>query len=130
MDQACQLILAWLDTEFPSTAYAAKHWSKRDAVDCLPPDANVPPALAHEPLEMFVKRTAPPPAPSKELAVVRHALEQYGASLVLAALRSQGVARRLRKAPAERLLLDGDLIVRPWGRSSTGDEEGIMDPRD
>jgi hypothetical protein len=52
--------------------------------------------------------------------VVRRALEENAASVVVASLRSQGVAKRLRKAPAVRLLLDRALMVRPWGRSSTG----------
>lgn len=120
MDQAYQAILAWLDKEFPSSAYPSEHWSKDDASECLPSGASVPPELAHEPVEVFAKRNAPPPAPRKELAVVRRALEEYGANLVVASLRSQGVAKRLRRAPVERLLLDRALMIRPWGRSSTG----------
>ena len=127
MDEAYQLIMAWLDKEFPSTAYPSEHWSKDDASNYLPRGSSAPPALAHQPVEVFAKRNVPPPAPRKELAVVRHALEEHGVNLILESLRSQGVAKRLRKAPAERLLLDRDLIVRPWGRSSTGE---IMDARD
>lgn len=130
VDEDCRLILAWMDKEFPATAYPSEHWSKGDAAEYLPPDSGISAASAHDPIEMFVKRTAPPPAPCKELAVVRQALVAYGARMILAALRSQGVARRLRKVPAERLLLDRYLIVRPWGRSSTGEEEALMDPRD
>lgn len=130
MDEACQLILAWMDKEFPGTDYPSEHWSKEDASEYLPADSSRSAAPTNEPIEVFAKRTAPPPAPCKELAVARRALREYGANLILAALRSQGVARRLRKAPAERLLLDQYLVVRPWGHSSTGDEEGMMDPRD
>jgi hypothetical protein len=130
MNEACQRILAWLDKEFPGTTYPPEHWSRDDASEYLPVSAGVPPELGHEPIEMFIKRTAPPPAPCKELAVARYALEKYGAGLVLAALRSQGVAGRLRKVPARRLLLDRDLVVHPWGHSSRGDEESVMDPRD
>jgi hypothetical protein len=124
MDQAYQAILAWLDKEFPSGAYLSEHWSKDDASAYLPADWSVPPELAHEPVEVFAKRNAPPPAPRKELVVVRRAFEESGANVVLASLRSQGVARRLRKAPAVRLLLDRALMVRPWGRSSTGSAAG------
>jgi hypothetical protein len=124
MDQACQAILAWLDREFPSSAYPTEHWSKDDASEYLPDGARVPLELAHEPVEVFAKRNAPPPAPRKELAVVRRAIEENGATVVVASLRSQGVAKRLRKAPAVRLLLDGALMVRPWGRSSTGGAMG------
>lgn len=120
MDEAYQVILAWLDKEFPSGAYLSEHWSKDDASAYLPAGSSVPSELAHEPVEVFAKRNAPPPAPRKELVVVRRALEECGASVVLTSLRSQGVARRLRRAPAERLLLDRALMVRPWGRSSTG----------
>jgi hypothetical protein len=119
MDEVYQLILAWLEKEFPSAAYPSEHWSRDDASAYLPAGSSVPPELAHEPVEVFAKRNAPAPAPRKELAVVRRALEECGANAVLASLRSQGVARRLRKAPAERLLLDRALMVRPWGRSST-----------
>jgi len=124
MDEAHRVILAWLAQEFPSAAYPAEHWSKDDASAYLPAGSSVPPELAHEPVEVFVKRNAPSPAPRKELVVVRRALEEFGADLVVAALRSQGVAKRLRKAPAVRLLLDRALVVRPWGRSSTGDAIG------
>ena len=124
MDQAYQAILAWLDKEFPSGAYLSEHWSKDDASAYLPTGSSIPPELAHEPVEVFAKRNAPPPAPRKELVVVRRALEEGGAGVVLASLRSQGVARRLRKAPAVRLLLDRALMVRPWGRSSTGNAPG------
>ena len=124
MDEAFRLILAWLEKEFPSAAYPSEHWSKDDASAYLPPGWNVPPELAHEPVEVFAKRNAPAPAPRKELVVVRRALEECGASVVLASLRSQGVARRLRKAPAVRLLLDRTLMVRPWGRPSTGGVPG------
>lgn len=120
MDEAYQVILAWLDKEFPSGAYLSEHWSKDDASAYLPAGSPVPLELAHEPVEVFAKRNAPPPAPRRELVVVRRALEENGASVVLASLRTQGVARRLRRAPAERLLLDRALMVRPWGRSSTG----------
>ncbi len=119
MDEAYQVILAWLDKEFPSGAYLSEHWSKDDASAYLP-GSLVPPELAHEPVEVFAKRNAPPPAPRKELVVVRRALEENGGNVVVASLRSQGVARRLRRAPAERLLLDRALMVRPWGRSSSG----------
>lgn len=120
MDEAYRLILAWLEKEFPNAAYPSEHWSKDDASAYLSTGSSVPPELAHEPVEVFAKRNAPAPAPRKELAVVSRTLEERGAHVVLAALRSQGVARRLRKAPAERLLLDRALMVRPWGRSSTG----------
>lgn len=125
MDEAYQAILAWLDKEFPSTAYPSEHWSKDDASAYLPAGSSVPPELAHEPVEVFAKRNAPPPAPRKELAVARRALEECGENVVLASLRSQGVVRRLRKAPAERLLLDRALMVRRWGRSSTGGVAGV-----
>jgi hypothetical protein len=124
MDEAYQAILAWLDREFPSSAYLSEHWSKDDASGYLPIGWSVPPELAHEPIEVFAKRNAPTPAPRKELVVIRRALEECGANVVLASLRSQGVARRLRKAPAVRLLLDRALMVRPWGRSSTGGATG------
>ena len=124
MDEAYQVILAWLDKEFPGGAYLSEHWSKDDASAYLPMDWSVSPELAHEPVEVFAKRNAPPPAPRRELVVVRRALEENGASVVVASLRSQGVARRLRKAPAVRLLLDRALMVRPWGRSSTGGATG------
>jgi len=124
MDAACQLILAWMDKEFPSATYASQHWPKGDVSEYLPTGWSVPPELAHEPVEVFAKRNAPPPAPRKELVVVRRAFEECGATVVLASLRSQGVARRLRKAPAVRLLLDRTLMVRPWGRSSTGGASG------
>ena len=119
MDEAHRAILEWLDREFPSSAYPSEHWSKDDASGYLPISWSVPPELANEPIEVFAKRNVPTPAPRKELVVVRRALG-CGANVVLASLRSQGVARRLRKAPAVRLLLDGTLMVRPWGRSSTG----------
>lgn len=121
MRQACQAILAWLEREFPSAPYPSEHWSKDDVAECLPAGASVPDDLVHEPVEVFAKRTTPPPAPRKELVVVRRAIAECGASVVITALRSQGVARRLRKAPAQRLLLDRALMVRPWGRSSTDD---------
>lgn len=121
MRQACQSILAWLEREFPSAAYPSEHWSKDDPAEYLPAGAIIPAELQHEPVEVFAKRTTPPPAPRKELVVVRRALAECGASVVIASLRSQGVAQRLRKAPAERLLLDRALMVRRWGRSSTGD---------
>jgi len=124
MDDAYHAILAWLEKEFPSAAYPSEHWSKDDASAYLPTGSSIPPELAHEPVEVFAKRNAPAPAPRKELAVARRALEECGANMVLTALRSQGVARRLRKAPAERLLLDRALMVRPWGRSSTGTAPG------
>jgi len=124
MDAGYQFILAWLDKEFPGAAYPSEHWPKDDASEYLPAGWSVPPELAHEPIEVFVKRNAPPPAPRKELVVVRRALDECGASVVLASLRSQGVARRLRKVPAVRLLLDRALLVRPWGRSSTGGAAG------
>jgi hypothetical protein len=125
MDQAYQAILAWLDKEFPSGAYPSEHWPKDDASSYMPAGWSVPPELAHEPVEVFAKRNAPPPAPRKELVVVRRAFEECGSGVVLASLRSQGVARRLRKAPAVRLLLDRALMVRPWGRSSTGGATGV-----
>jgi hypothetical protein len=90
----------------------------------MPTGWSVPPELAHEPVEAFAKRNAPPRAPRRELVVVRRALEENGASVVVASLRSQGVARRLRKAPAVRLLIDRTLMVRPWGQSSTGGAAG------
>ena len=121
MRQACQAILAWLEREFPSAAYPSEHWSKDDPAEYLPTGVSIPPELAHEPVEVFTKRNTPPPAPRKELVVVRRAIAECGAGVVIASLRSQGVAKRLRKAPAERLLLDRALMVRPWGRSSTGD---------
>jgi hypothetical protein len=86
----------------------------------MPACSPVPPEIAYEPVEVFSKRAAPPPAPRKELVVVRRALEENAASVVVASLRSQGVAKRLRKAPAVRLLLDRASMVRPWGRASTG----------
>ena len=119
MDEAYKVILAWLDKEFPSGAYLSEHWSKDDASAYLPAGSPVPPELAHEPVEVFTKRNAPHPAPRKELVVVRRAFEENGASVIVASLRSQGVAKRLRKAPAVRLLLDRALMIRPWGRSST-----------
>jgi hypothetical protein len=124
MDEAYQAILAWLDREFPSADYPSEHWSKDDASAYLPAGSSVPPELAHEPVEVFAKRNTPSPAPRKELAVVRRALEEHGANLIVASLRAQGVAKRLRKAPAVRLLLDRALVVRPWGRSSTGGAAG------
>ena len=124
MDAGYQLILGWLDKEFPGAAYPSERWSKDDASEYLPAGWSIPPELAHEPVEVFAKRNAPPPAPRKELVVVRRALEENGASAVVASLRSQGVARRLRKAPAVRLLLDRALVVRAWGRSSTGGAMG------
>jgi hypothetical protein len=125
MDQAYQAILAWLDKEFPSGAYLSEHWSKDDAAAYLPMDWSVPPELAHEPVEVFAKRNAPPPAPRRELVVLRRAFEENGENVVVASLLSQGVARRLRKAPAVRLLLDRALLVRPWGWSSTGGATGV-----
>ena len=124
VDEAYQLILAWLEKEFPGAAYPSEHESKDDASEYLPAGWSVPPDLAHEPVEVFAKRNAPAPAPRKELVVVRRTLEEYGKNLIIAALRSQGVAKRLRKAPAVRLLLDRALMVRPWGRSSTGGATG------
>jgi hypothetical protein len=124
MNEAYRVILAWLDKEFPSGAYLSEHWSKDDASEYLPAGSPVPPELADEPVEVFAKRNAPPPAPRKELVVVRRALEDNGANVVLASLRSHGVARRLRRAPAERLLLDRALMVCPCGRSSTGGATG------
>jgi hypothetical protein len=129
MDEAYQAILAWLAQEFPSADYPAEHWSKDDASAYLPAGSSVPPELAHEPVEVFAKRNAPPPAPRKELVVVHRALKEFGANLVVAALRSQGVGKRLRKAPAVRLLLDRALVVRPWGRSSTGNATGASGAR-
>jgi hypothetical protein len=120
MDEAYHTILAWLDKEFPGAAYPSEHWSKDDASEYLPTGFSVP-ELEHEPVEVFAKRDAPPPASRKELVVVHRAVEEYGAALVVAALRSQGIAKRLRKAPAVRLLLDRALIVRAWGQSSKGD---------
>jgi hypothetical protein len=113
-----------VNREFPSGAYLSEHWSKDDASAYLPAGSPVPPELAHEPVEVFAKRNAPPPAPRRELLVVRRVFEENGASVVVASLRSQGVARRLRRAPAVRLLLDRALMVRPWGRSSTGGAAG------
>jgi hypothetical protein len=113
-------VFCLIDKEFPSGAYLSEHWSKDDASAYAPAGSPVPSDLAHEPVEVFAKRNAPPPAPRKELVVVRRALEENGANVVLASLRSQGVARRLRRAPAEQLLLDRALMVRPWGRASTG----------
>jgi hypothetical protein len=125
MDQAYLAILAWLDKEFPGATYPSEHWPKGDASKYLPAGWSVPSELAHEPIEVFVKRNARPPAPRKELVVVRRALVECGASVVVASLRSQAVAGRLRKAPAVRLLLDRDLMVRPWGRFSTGGATGV-----
>jgi hypothetical protein len=119
MDEAYQRILAWLEQEFPSPTHPSEHWSEGDVAEYLPPGSRVPPELEHEAVEVFAKRNVPTPAPRKELAVVRRAVDDHGANAILAALRSQGVARRLRKAPAIRLLLDRRLMVRPWGRSST-----------
>ena len=120
MYEACRVILVWLDKEFPGAPYPSEHWSKDDASEYLPVGWSVPTELAHEPVEVFAKRTAPPPAPRQELVVARRAIQECGGNLIVASLRSQGVAKRLRKAPAVRLLLDRALIVRPWGRSSTG----------
>ena len=120
MDEAYQPILAWLDKEFPGAAYPSEHWSKDDASEYLPAGFRVP-ELEHEPVDVFAKRDAPSPASRKELVVVHGALQEFGADLVVAALRSQGIAKRLRKAPAVRLLLDRTLMVRAWGQSSTGD---------
>ena len=125
MGQAYQAILAWLDKEFPGATYPSEHWSKDDASAYLPAGWSVSPELADEPVEVFAKRNAPPPAPRKELVVVRRALDECGAGVVLASLRSQGVGRRLRKAPAVRLLIDRALMVRSWGRSSTGGATGV-----
>lgn len=118
--EACRLILAWLENEFPSADYPSEHLSKDQASEYLPPGSQAPPELAHEAVELFAKRNIRTPAPRKEVAVVRRAVQEHGAHVILAALRSQGVAQRLRKAPAVRLLLDCNLIVRPWGRSSRG----------
>ena len=120
MHEAYRLILAWLESEFPSAAYPSEHWSGDDASVFLPPGSRIPPELEHEAVEVFAKRNVRTPAPRKEVAVVRRAVDEYGAKPILTALRSQGVARRLRKAPAVRLLLDRHLMVRPWGRSSVG----------
>ena len=120
MDATCQLSLAWMDKEFPSATYASEHWPKDDASEYLPAGFRVP-ELEHEPVEVFAKRDAPSPASRKELVVVHGALQEFGADLVVAALRSQGIAKRLRKAPAVRLLLDRALMVRAWGQSSKGD---------
>jgi hypothetical protein len=120
MDEAYRLILAWLEREFPNAAYPPEHWSGAKASAYLPPGSRVPPELEHEAVEVFAKRNVRMPAPRKELAIVRRAVVEHGAAPILIALRSQGVARRLRSAPAVRLLLDGHLMVRPWGRSSTG----------
>lgn len=120
MNEAYRLILAWLEKEFPSTAYPSEHWSGDKASAYLPPGSRVPPELEHEAVEVFAKRNVRTPAPRKELAIVRRAVAEHSPALILTALRSQGVARRLRSAPAVRLLLDCRLLVRPWGRSSTG----------
>jgi hypothetical protein len=119
MDEACRLILAWLEKEFPNAANPSQHWAGGQAEAYLSPGSRVPPDLEHEPVEMFAKRNVRTPAPRKELAIVRRAVAEHGAAHILTALRSQGVARRLRRAPAVRLLLDRRLMVRPWGRSST-----------
>jgi|SRR5712692_6222289 len=108
MDEAYQPILAWLDKEFPGAAYPSEHWPKDDASEYLPAGFRVP-ELEHEPVEMFAKRDAPSPASRKELVVVHRALEEFGVALVVAALRSQGIATRLRKTPAVRLLLEPGL---------------------
>jgi len=120
VDKAYQPILAWLDKEFPSAVYPSEHWPKDDASEYLPAGFRVP-ELEHEPIDVFAKRDAPSPASRKELVVVHGALQEFGADLVVAALRSQGIAKRLRKAPAVRLLLDRALMVRAWGQSSKGD---------
>ena len=70
MDEAYRVLLAWLDKEFPSGAYLSEHWSKDGASQYLPADSHVPPELAHEPVEVFGKRNAPPAAPRRELVVV------------------------------------------------------------
>ena len=67
MDQAYQPILAWLDREFPSSAYPSEHSSKDDASAYLPVGWTIPAEVVHEPVEVFAKRNAPPPAPRKEL---------------------------------------------------------------
>src|SRR5713226_10669066 len=106
MDEAYQPILAWLDKEFPGAAYPSE--PKDDASSYLPAGFRAP-ELEYEPIEVFAKRDAPSPASRKELVVVHRALEEFGVALVVAALWSQGIATRLRKTPAVRLLLEPGL---------------------
>ena len=117
MDEAYQPILAWLDKGIPRRrlSHRAPEGRRLSVPACRLSRSARTRARACRGTRQAQRAAT---RARKELVVVRRALEENGANVVVASLRSQGIAKRLRKAPAVRLLLDRALMVRPWGQSS------------
>lgn len=116
----------WMQRHFPADPPFVRVFECRDVTDLLG-ESDVTTGLENREGMLFASRNQPVPAPRREMVILTRVMANYSAERIISAL-DQVLAAELTAHPETRLLLDDDLRVIAWGRSSTGDTDTEANP--